>query len=91
MRITDDIRSKIQPVHNAVREILKDRDDRSKELKRAKAGQKQEGESEEDVRRKEKEKVSGLVKDQGLEEIGTNPSGMYELCGEPVHQANRHD
>lgn len=81
-QITDDLRTKIQPVNNVVREVLKDRDDRAKVLKRAKPGQKLEGDSEEESRKKEKEKVDALVKEHGLGEVGTNPSGMYELCGE---------
>lgn len=41
-------------------------------------------EDEDEMRKKEREQIEKLVRDQGVAEDGANTSGIYELCGEFV-------
>lgn len=81
---TDELREKLQPVNNTVKQILKARDERATIAKRSRGkGNALDGKKEEDDRRDEERKqIAALV--AGSTEVGANPSGMYELCGEAL-------
>jgi len=80
---TDELREKLQPVNSAVKQILKTRDDRAKIAKRSRGKSADTDEKSEDaLREEERKEVDALVSAAGSQEAGSNPSGMYELCGE---------
>ncbi|CAD6583113.1 MAG: deubiquitinating enzyme [Tremellales sp. Tagirdzhanova-0007] len=84
--VTDEVRTKIQPINSAVRSILKIRDDRATEAKRSRGKEVPGAMSEAEVRSGEKASIDALVKDTGSSDVGANPSGMYELCAMVTHK-----
>jgi hypothetical protein len=63
-----------------MKNVIQARDDRAKQLKTAR--DKVEHNAMEIVRREEeKTQLAALVDEHGLAVTGSNPSGMYELCG----------
>ncbi|WWC87185.1 uncharacterized protein L201_002071 [Kwoniella dendrophila CBS 6074] len=83
---TEEVRSQIQPVNSAVKEILKERDDRAKIIKRnAGKATSDDATKEVDIRREERQKVEALVKEKGIDSE-TNVSGMYELYAMVTHK-----
>ncbi|ORY22440.1 ubiquitin C-terminal hydrolase [Naematelia encephala] len=84
--VTDDLRTRISPVNSATRQILKDRDDRAKIAKRDKGRAKAEGKSEDELRTEEDQTVQELIDTNQLKEPGSNPTGIYELCGVVTHK-----
>nr|XP_018265789.1 uncharacterized protein I303_02163 [Kwoniella dejecticola CBS 10117]OBR87947.1 hypothetical protein I303_02163 [Kwoniella dejecticola CBS 10117] len=83
---TEEVRSQIQSVNSEVKQILKERDDRAKIIKRnAGRATSDDATKEVDLRRAEREKIAGLVKEKGIPE-DTNVSGMYELYAMVTHK-----
>jgi len=83
--VTDELRTKLEPITASVKQLLKDRDDRARSVRMAQ-GKSSEGEREEDFRRKEKAAFSAMLTERGLGEASENPSGMYKLCGMVTHK-----
>nr|XP_031861864.1 uncharacterized protein CI109_002693 [Kwoniella shandongensis]KAA5528936.1 hypothetical protein CI109_002693 [Kwoniella shandongensis] len=85
--VTDDLRRRIQPVNSAVKQILKERDDRAKLSKRS-VGKIDNGQSDEiAVRAEERLRVNragGVSHD--TYSVLDNPSGMYELWAMVTHK-----
>lgn len=80
--VTDELRQSLQPVNAAVKQILKARDDRASVAKRSKGKVASVEEMSEDAcREQERKEVAALVSASGLTATGSNPSGIYELCG----------
>lgn len=65
-----------------MKQILKARDERATKLKRSKGTTPSEGRTEDEVRVEERESIKALIGETGNDNLGTNPSGMYELSGE---------
>nr|CCM73231.1 CNG04540p [Kwoniella mangrovensis] len=83
---TEEVRSQIQPVNSAVKQILKERDDRAKIIKRnAGKATSDDATKEVDIRREERKKIEDLVKEKGIDGE-TNVSGMYELYAMVTHK-----
>lgn len=84
--MTDELREKVLPINTAVKNILKVRDDRAKIAKRGLGKKKaadEDEKTEEQIRSEEHDEVEKLVKESGVEvDVGSNPTAMYELCGE---------
>ena len=79
--MTDDLRKAVMPVNIAVKQNLKDRDDRARALKRSNRSQADGVRDEEQEREKEKTSVQTIVDaDPALKELAC-PSGIYELTG----------
>ena len=79
--MTDDVRDLARPVNAAMKNVIQARDDRAKQLKTAR--DKVEHSSADAAKRaEEKNQVNALIDGKGLAGVGTNPTGMYELCGE---------
>ncbi|KAK4689792.1 pre-60S factor REI1, partial [Tremellales sp. Uapishka_1] len=76
------------PVNTAVKVLLKERDDRAKNLKRTLGKPTGSDKSETELRDEEYSRVETLARENGLEESGINPSGMYELCGASADSDN---
>ncbi|WRT65064.1 uncharacterized protein IL334_002006 [Kwoniella shivajii] len=84
--VTDEVRSQIQPTNSLVKQILKDRDDRAKIIKRnAGKATSDDATKEVDIRREERQKVEEAVKEKGIDSE-TNISGMYELYAMVTHK-----
>lgn len=80
---TDELREHLQPVNSAVKQILKKRDDRASIANRAKGkGAASDDKSEDAYRAEERQEISSLMAASAAPQLGTNPSGIYELCGE---------
>ncbi|WWC67636.1 uncharacterized protein I206_101546 [Kwoniella pini CBS 10737] len=83
---TEEVRTQLQPVNSAVKQILKERDDRAKIIKRnAGKATSDDATKEVDIRRDEREKIAELVKEKGIAD-DTNVSGMYELYAMVTHK-----
>lgn len=84
--MTEELREKVLPINTAVKNILKVRDDRAKIAKRSLGKKKavdEDEKTEDQIRAEEHDEVEKLVKESGVEaDIGSNPTAMYELCGE---------
>lgn len=79
---TDDLRQKVLPVNTAVKQVLKSRDERATIAKRAKGkAPASDDKTEEQHREEEHKEIAGVIEAAGGAETGTNPSGIYELCG----------
>nr|ODN81355.1 ubiquitin carboxyl-terminal hydrolase 14 [Cryptococcus depauperatus CBS 7841] len=80
---TDELRSSIQPVNTATKQILKERDDRAKILKR----KPREGAQEEEKKREEERKnIEQLIRESGAPEPKGYGSGVYELSAVVTHK-----
>lgn len=85
--VTDELREKLSPANAEVKQILKARDDRAKLAKRPKGKAEPSEEKTEDQYREEEHKaVDELVQKAGGAALGTNVSGMYELCAMVTHK-----
>ncbi|WVQ81758.1 hypothetical protein IAT38_003883 [Cryptococcus sp. DSM 104549] len=86
--VTDELRQRMLPVNTAVKQIVHDRDDRAKVIKRNIAANRPNTEepSEDSLRAAEKEKVEELIKANGGAQVGENLSGMYELYAMVTHK-----
>lgn len=84
--MTEELREKVLPINTAVKNILKVRDDRAKIAKRGLGKKKaadEDEKTEDQIRAEEHAEVEKLVKESGVEaDVGSNPTAMYELCGE---------
>jgi hypothetical protein len=97
---TDELKERLQPVNAAVKKILHDREDRLRKSrlqngKRGPASAQDDGENaetEENLRRAEKESLDKVIAAQGLPtDVGASQSGIYELCGESIERQRRWD
>ena len=80
--MTDSLRARTQPINTNLKSVLQSRDDRAKQIKQLR-GRDASGELEEaGIRSKERDQFAQLVATAEQADIGSNPSSMYELCGE---------
>lgn len=77
LQATDELRARLQPINTEVKQIMKARDERAVHAKR----QNSDISGEEGRLLEEKDKIMKMALSRGVGESGTNPSGMYELCG----------
>lgn len=77
LQATDELRARLQPINTEMKQIIKARDERAVHAKR----QNYDVSGEEGRLLEEKEKIMEMASSRGVGESGTNPSGMYELCG----------
>lgn len=80
IKVTDELRAKIQPIGNEVRSVVKARADRITAQSRRR-GAEVDGNEETAQRTSEVKSVESLIEKSGLTERGINPSGLYDLCG----------
>jgi hypothetical protein len=77
--MTDELRTRTAPINTAFKQVLKEREDRLNARKRDNAALNVENEPGERIA--EAQSLDKIVRDNGLDEAGINPSGLYELCG----------
>lgn len=70
----------MRPISTALKNSLQARDDRAKQFKTARNRAELEA-AEEGHRLQERADFDGVVKDHNVDVSGSNPSGLYELCG----------
>lgn len=85
LQVTDDLRDQLGPVNSAMKQVLKERDDRARAAKRHR-GQKSGANIEETEaarRAEEKVRIDNVIASQAVDPslVGPNPSAIYELCG----------
>jgi ubiquitin carboxyl-terminal hydrolase 14 len=84
--MTDDLRKRVLPVNVAVKDNLKNRDDRARQLKRSNRSRPEDAEEERSLRTQEASQVQALIEaHQELKDLAC-PSGLYELTGMVTHK-----
>lgn len=80
--MTDELRERARPVQNLLKDILNARRELVTQGKRSEAARTRDT----NLADKEEERARflELVEQQGLNDPGVNPTGMYELCGKLI-------
>jgi ubiquitin carboxyl-terminal hydrolase 14 len=79
--MTDELRKAVLPINTAVKQNLKDRDDRARVLKKPSGTRAADIEAERAIRIKETAEIKELVdSNDALKDVAC-PSGLYELTG----------
>lgn len=81
-QLTDSLRDRTRPVNSGLKSILQARDDRAKSIKQLRGRDSAEELVEAGARSKEKEQYAKMASSFENADVGSNPSSMYELCGE---------
>jgi ubiquitin carboxyl-terminal hydrolase 14 len=83
-QLTDSVRDRVQPINAALKTTVQARDDRAKQIKQLRGRDSSPESAEAETRSTEKARFEDVVLSNGHADVGSNPSSMYELCGESM-------